>query len=248
MIEGFFDELRRANLAANEATESPETNENLRPQTEADDDSFLVVLPTIRQIVLRKLFRSKRDDAPDVVQKVILQLLTWRKHNPEKIEEMTAEEWQLFAFKATHHAVKKRLSNENSLTEQFDESNEIPGDDLIAGNTAVEVASLLSVFWQGICQLSLRQRRALLLGSDSLLVLLRFNGISNQELGAILELSESEVPEIINRLPLKDAQIALLIADRDDSDGKNQNIGSLTKSIKKARHEARARLQKLLSE
>ena len=247
MIERFFDEWRRANLAANEFTEPPETNENLRPQTEADDESFLAVLPTIRQIVLRKLFWSKKDDAPDVVQKVILQLLTWRKHNPEKIEEMTAEEWQLFAFKATHHAVKKRLSNGDNLTEQLDESNEIPGDNLIAGNTATEVASLLSVFWQGICQLSLRQCRALLLGSDSLLVLLRFNGISNQEFGAILELSESEIPEIINRLPLSDASIAHLITAAGDA--KSQKFGSsLTKSIKKARHEARARLQKLLSE
>ena len=248
MIERFFDELRRTDLAANEATEPPETNKKLRPQTEANDESFLAVLPTIRQIVLRKLFRSKRDDAPDVVQKVILQLLTWRKHNPEKIEEMTAEEWQLFAFKAAHHAVKKRLSNGENLTEQLDGTIEIPGDDSIAGNTKAEVSSLLSVFWQGICQLSLRQRRALLLSSDSLLVLLKFSGISNQELGESLELSESEMPEIINRLPLKDASIALLIAESDDGDGKNQNIGSLTKSIKKARHEARARLQKLLSE
>lgn len=248
MIERFFDEWRRADLAANEATEPPDTNENLRPQTDADDESFLAVLPTIRQIVFRKLFRSKRNDAPDVVQKVILQLLTWRRQNPEKIEEMTAEEWQLFAFKATHHAVKKRLLSGENLTEQFDETIEIPGDDSIAGNTAAEVSSLLSVFWQRICLLSLRQRRALLLGSDSLLVLLRFSGISNQELGESLELSESEMPEIINRLPLKDAQIALLIADRDDSDGKNRNVGSLTKSIKKARHEARTRLQKLLSE
>ena len=248
MIERFFDEWRRADLAANEATEPSDANENQHPQTEADDESFLAVLPTIRQIVLRKLFRSKKDDAPDVVQKVIVQLLTWRKHNPEKIEEMTAEEWQLFAFKATHHAVKKRLPTGENLTEQLDETIEIPGDDSIAGNTAAEVSSLLSVFWQGICQLSLRQRRALLLGSDSLLVLLRFSGISNQELAESLELSESEMPEIINRLPLKDASIALLIADGDDSNGKNQNIGSLTRSIKKARHEARARLQKFISE
>ncbi len=247
MIEGFFDELRRANLAANEATEPPETNENLRPQTEADDESFLAVLPTIRQIVLRKLFWSKKDDAPDVVQKVILQLLTWRKHNPEKIEEMTAEEWQLFAFKTTHHAVKKRLSNRENLTKQLDESFEVADENKIIGNTAAEVASLAFEFWQGICGLSLRQRRALLLGSESLIVILRFNGISNREVSDILELDEGELPELINRLPLKDVQIARLIA-ACNADAKNRSIESLTKSIKKARHEARARLQKLLSE
>lgn len=247
MIERFFDELRRASLATNEATEPPETNENLRPQTEANNESFLAALPTIRKIVWRRLFRSKRDDAPDVVQKVILQLLTWRKHNPEKIEEMTAEEWQLFAFKATHHAVKKRLSNRENLTAQLDESNEIADENKIVGTTAAEVASLAFKFWQRICQLSLRQRRALLLGSESLIVILRFNGISNREVSDILELDEGELPELINRLPLKDVQIARLIA-ACNAGAKNRNIDSLTKSIKKARHEARARLQKLLSE
>lgn len=247
MIERFFDEWRRAHLATNEATEPSDANENLRPQTEADDESFLAVLPTIRQIVWRKLFRSKRDDTPDVVQKVILQLLTWRKHNPEKIEEMTAEEWQLFAFKAAHHAVKKRPSNGESLTVPLDESFEVADENKIIGNTAAEAASLACKFWQGICGLSLRQRRALLLGSESLIVILRLNGISNREVSDILELKEDELPELINRLPLKDVQIAGLLAACSPN-AENRNIDSLTKSIKKARHEARARLQKLLSE
>lgn len=252
MIERFFDELRRSIMAADKATDPPESNGKLNTQTERSssggDESFLAVVPTIRKIVWRKLFSARPDDAPDVVQRVVLQLLTWRENNPTKIEEMTADEWQSFASMATHHAVNRRLSSREQITKQLDETIEIAGEDSIAGNTAAEVSSLLFVFWQGICRLSLRQRRALLLGSDSLLVLLRFSGISNQELGESLELSESEMPEILDRLPLKDASIALLIAESDDDDGKNQNIGFLTKSIKKARHEARARLQKLLSE
>lgn len=247
MIERFFDEWRRTNLATKEATEPSDANENLRPRTGADDESFLAVLPTIRQIVWRKLFRSKRNDAPDVVQKVILQLLTWRQYNPEKIEEMTPEEWQLFAFKAAHHAVKKRLSNGENLTEPLDESFEVADKNKIIGNTAAEAASLALKFWQGICGLSLRQRRALLLGSEALIVILRLPGISNREVSDILELEVDEMPELINRLPLKDVQIARLIA-ACNLDAKDRNIDSLTKSIKKARHEARARLQKLLSE
>lgn len=247
MIERFLEELRRNLTAADKATEPPGPAEKSHSQTKRDDESFLAAVPTIRKIVWGKLFFSKADDAPDVVQKVVLQLLTWRENNPKKIEEMTAQEWQSFASKAAHRAVNRRLSSDDQLTEHLDELIEIPGGDLIVGNTATELASLLSAFWQGICQLSLRQRRALLLGNDSLLVLSRFNGISNRELGEILGLNESEIPEIINRLPLKDAQIALLIADRDGDD-KNRSVGSLTKSIKKARHKARARLQKLLSE
>jgi DNA-directed RNA polymerase specialized sigma24 family protein len=206
-------------------------------------------VPTVRQIVWRKLFARKPDDAPDLIQKVILQLLTWRKNNPNTIEEMTAEEWQSFASKAAHNAVNNSLSNgSDHLNVPLDKASEIATDDQVAGNTKAELASLLSRFWQGICQLSLRQRRALLLGSDSLLVLLRFYGISNQNLSEILEISERELLEIIPRLPLKDAQIAHLIAALDGKDAKNRNTSSLAKSVKKARHEARASLQKLLSE
>lgn len=245
MIERFFDELQRSGLAADKAAEPPEQNEKLHSDPKGGE-SFLAVLPTIRKIVWRKLFSAKQSDAPDLVQKVILQLLTWRENNPNKIKEMTAEEWQSFASKAAHHAVNRRLSSNEQLTAALEDVGEIPCDNLIVGNTASEVASLLRVFWQGICQLSLRQRRALLLNSEMLLVILRLNGIGNRELSEILELDVSELPGIIRRLPLSDAQIARLIVTRNNA--KDKNIDSLSKSIKKARHEARARLQKFISE
>jgi DNA-directed RNA polymerase specialized sigma24 family protein len=244
MIERFFDELRRGVLA-DKATEPPEPEEKLHPQPKADE-ALLAAVPTIRKIVWRKLFSAKQSDAPDLVQKVILQLLTWRENNPNKIKEMTADEWQAFASTAAHHAVNRRLSSNEQLTAPLDDADEIPGNNLIIGNTAIEVASLLRMFWQGICQLSLRQRRALLLNSETLLVILRLNGIGNSELSEILELDESELLEVIARLPLSDAQIVRLIVDRNNA--KNKNIGSLARSIKKARHEARARLQKFISE
>lgn len=247
MVEQYFDDLRRGLPDVDKTSEPPDRSENLQAEPKADE-SFLAAVPTIRQIVRRKLFSTRRGgDAPDVIQKIVLQLLTWRKNNPNKIEEMTAEEWRSFASTAAYHAVNRRSPGDHNLTEPLDEAFEISGGDLVAGNTQTEVASLLFAFWQGICGLSLRQRRALLFGSESLLVFLRFNGISNRYLSEILEVSESELPEITNRLPLPDFQIAHLIADRG-GDAKNRNINSLVKSIKKARHEARARLQKLLSE
>jgi hypothetical protein len=247
MVESFFDELRRSSppRAADKANEPPERNEKLRDEPKSDEP-FLAAVPTIRQIVWRKLFTTGRDDAPDLIQKIILQLLTWRKNNPNKIEEMTPDEWQSFASKAAHRAVNRRFSSKENLNVPLDEAGDISGDISVAGNTQAEVASLLSTLWQGICGLSLRQRRALIFGSDSLLVLLRLIGISNQTLSEILEVDESELSDIINRLPLKDAQIALLVAERGDA--KNRTSSSLIKSIKKARHEARARLQKFLSE
>ena len=249
MIERFFDEMRRGARARRELTEPPETADDGSQSNsgagDGSDENFLSALPTIRKIVWRRLFSSKWDGAPDAVQKIILQLLIWRKNNPDKIEGMSPDEWQSFASKTAYHAVNKPLPNNELFSAPLDEADEIPGETAVAGNTAAELASLLSVFWQEICGLSLRQRRSLLLGSESLLVLLKYNGVSNEKLSEILEFSDNELSEIIARLPLKDQQIAQLIVDREDE---NQNVHFLTRSIKKARHEARAKLKKLLSE
>ena len=244
MIERFLDELRRT-VTARGATEPPEPNEKLNLRSDSDE-SLLAVIPTVKNIVRRKLYSAQRADAPDLVQKVILQLLIRRENQPDKSERMTADEWQKYASKTAYHAVNRHLSDNKHLTEPLDSDLEIPNQNHIFGNTDAEVASLLWIFWQEICELSLRQRRALLLNSELLIVILKQNGVGNQKLSEVLELSECELSEIIVRLPMPDAQIALLTAIQDNN--KNQNIDSLIKSIKKARHEARVRLKKLISE
>ena len=193
------------------------------------------------------MYSAQRADAPDLVQKVILQLLVRRENQPDKSEQMTADEWQKYASKTAYHAVNRYLSGNKNTIQPLEAALEIPTQNYIIGNTDAEVASILQIFWQEICGLSLRQRRALLLNSELLIVILKQNGIGNQKLSEILELSDCDLSEIIFRLPLPDAQIALLTAI-EGSNHQNQNINSLTKSIKKARHEARARLKKLISE
>ncbi len=85
MVERFFDELRRGVLTGRTKRARPsERSEKSHNEPKAADESFLAPLPTIRQIVWRKLFRAKPDDAPDLIQKVVLQLLTWRENNPKK--------------------------------------------------------------------------------------------------------------------------------------------------------------------
>lgn len=244
MIEQFLDELRRA-VTANKATAPPEPDEKLNPRSDSDE-SLLAVIPTVKNIVRRKLYSARQTEALDIVQKVILQLLIWRDNQPNKSEKMTADEWQAYASKTTYHAVNRHLSGNNQLIEPLETAREIPVENHIIGNTETEVSSLLWIFWQEICELSLRQRRALLLNSEMLIVILKQNGISNQKLSGILEIKVWELSEIIVRLPLPDSQIALLTAVQGNN--KNQNIDSLTKSIKKARHEARARLKKLITE
>lgn len=154
MIERFFDEMRRGARARRELTEPPEPDDSSQSNSGTGrDDNFLSALPTIRKIVWRRLFSSVRDGAPDAVQKIILQLLIWRKNNPDKIQEMSSDEWQSFASKTAYHAVNKPLPNNERFSAPLEDADEIPSGTAVAGNTAAELASLLSVFWQGICQL-----------------------------------------------------------------------------------------------
>ena len=244
MIERFLEEWRRT-TALGKATEPSEAGEKLRSKS-GRNESILDVIPTIKKIVRRKLYFAEQREAPDIIQKVVLQLLIWRDNQSEKSEEMTADEWQSFASKTAYNAVKRHLSGNRIVTDPLDEAAEISGEKSVAGNTVAEVASLLRPFWQEICRLSLRQRCALLLGSEMLIVILKKNGIGNRELCNILDLDESALFEIYRRLPLSDAQIALLFLEGENNE--NRNIDSLTGSIKKARHEARAKLKKIISE
>ena len=99
----------------------------------------------------------------------------------------------------------------------------------------------MRLVWQEICNLSLRQRRSLLLHSQELIIYLLQSGVGDQEIAEILELTESEWAEIKMRLPLSDFQIA----DLSPKKNSGKSVESSVNSIKKARHEARSRLQKL---
>ena len=90
--------------------------------------------------------------------------------------------------------------------------------------------------------MSLRQRRALLFHSQELIIHLLESGVSDAELARVLELTEDEWSDIKDRLPFTDQEIADITHGESNS---NENNAPSTKSIKKARFEARGKLQKL---
>jgi hypothetical protein len=87
--------------------------------------------------------------------------------------------------------------------------------------------------------MSLRQRRALLLHSQELIIYLLQSGISETDLAEALQFNENRWYEIREQLPLTDAQIA--------SETEGRSIRPATAgSVKKARYEARGKLEGLI--
>lgn len=240
MIESFLDVWRRFSSDENGP---PELHEPSIQKT--SEESFLAALPVVRKIVRRRCsapFQSAMD-AADLEQGIVLRLLNWRKKHDEKSGKMTADEWKSFAARAAYNEIN-RLFTEGSEVETvpLEDIHEAAAQNLVEGSAGVEVYTLVQRFWQEICSLSLRQRRALLFHSQELIIHLLEVGITSKELARILEMTEDEWSSILDRLPLSDLQIAEIMRGKSNGD---KNIESLTKSIKKARYEARGWLQKL---
>jgi hypothetical protein len=245
MTDSFLEALRR--LSKETSNSSDDKEKESAPHEKNSEPSILAAIPVVRKIVRRKM-SSRKDYAPDLEQGIVLRLLGWSKKYREKSSEMSSEEWNAFAARAAYNEVNRHFSSEDArelvtleaagaaAAEALESSKKIEGE------TFPEVSSLARLIWQGICQMTLRQRRALLFHSDEIINHLQlFAGISDDELGQALEVRTSEWTRIKNTLPWSDAQIAELFEPHQ-----NKNSAQvLSKSIKKARFEARARLQKL---
>lgn len=210
---------------------------------DADSDDYLLAsLPVVQKIVRRKtVFSLWQSEASDLVQAVALRLLNWRNRNQEKSEEMSKDEWQSFAAKTAYNEINRQFAD-NSLNDvSLDSVQEAAAAEYLAGQSETEVFSLTLEVWQKICSLSFRQRQALLLGSQELVVYLLKIGITDEELAEKLNLTTGVWAEVKNRLPLKNVQIAELLKEI----GNENSIEAIVKSMKKARHEARAKVRRV---
>lgn len=242
MIESFLDVWRRFS-----SSENPEPDFHESSFQKTSEKSFLAALPVVRKIVRRRCpapFQSAMD-AADLEQGIVLRLLDWRKKHAEKSEQMTEDEWKSFAARAAYNEIN-RLFTEGTEVETIplEEIHEAADQTPVEGSASVEIYSLVQRFWQEICSLSLRQRRALLLHSQELIIHFLESGIGDGELSRALEITEDEWSDILDRLPFSDVQIAGLMLAESNNDG-IKTIESIAKSIKKARYEARGRLEKL---
>jgi DNA-directed RNA polymerase specialized sigma24 family protein len=237
MIGSLFENLQP--IPNNEGKDSPNA-EDLSYDTDSDD-YLLASLPVVQKIVRRKTVFSWHSEASDLVQAVALRLLNWRNRNLEKSEEMSKDEWQSFAAKTAYNEINRQFADNSLKDVSLDSVQEAAAEESIEGQSEVEVFSLALEVWQKICNMSLRQRQALLFGSQELVIYLLKIGITDEELAEKLNLTMGVWAEVKNRLPLKNLQIAELLKEI----GNENSIEAIAKSMKKARHEARLKVRRV---
>lgn len=240
MIEPFWDVLRRW---SNFETDAPDSVEQQPSHEKNSEDSFLAALPVVRKIVRRRFVALRQAEASDLEQGIVLRLLKWREKYPDISQEMSPGDWKAFAARTAYNETNRHLSkNENGKAHlPLEAASDIESPERVIGESNAELKSLALFVWQGICQMTLRQRRALLLQNRKLVLNLLKGGIGDEELARSLEISENEWLEVKIKIPLPDAGIARF----GGAGGEQTNLASAINSIKKARHEARGKLRKL---
>ena len=241
MIEPFWDVLRRW---SNFEKDAPDAVEQQPSHEKNSEDSFLAALPVVRKIVRRRFVSLRQAEASDLEPGLVLRLLKWREKYPDISAEMSPGDWESFAARTAYNETKRHLSkNGNGKAHlPLDAASDVESPEQLVGESDVELESLASFVWQGICRMTLRQRRALLLQNRKLVLNLLRGEIRDEELARSLEISENEWLEVKIKIPLPDATIARLSGAVNSE---QTNLGSAINSIKKARHEARVRLRKL---
>jgi len=191
---------------------------------------ILAALPIVHRIVARRRSRLDGDNGSDLVQEVALRIWRWHSKYQDKSEQMSGEDWNSFAARTAYNEVNRQLSRGgNSANLPLEEVPEIEQPS-VEGQTEVEVFSLIQQVWQATCKLSLRQRRSLLLHSQELIIYFLQIGITENDLAEVLDFSETIWETVRDRLPMTDLEIAEIIEGKAGS-------------IKKARYEARAKLE-----
>lgn len=238
MIGSLFENLQPI---PNNEDKNSELTEDLSYDADSED-YLLTALPVVQKIVRRKtVFSLWQSEASDLVQGIALRLLNWHNKHQEKSEVMSPDEWKSFAAKTAYNEINRHYSN-NSLKKVVPlDSVQETAEELIEGQSEAEVCSLAFEVWQETCNLSVRQRRALLFGSQELVIYFLKIGITDEEMAENLSLTMDEWARVKDTLPLLDIQIAKILKEK----GNQKSVEAIAKSIKKARHEARAKMRRV---
>lgn len=236
MTESFFEELPNLTDDERKGSSSPG---NLPSAADADKP-LLDSLSVAEKIIGRKF--SSSWFAADLLQGIALRLLNWRSKNKVKSEDMSPQEWKSFAARTAFNEINRHHKKQKSLAEvPLEESSNYARIESPEGRSKAEESSLTLAGWQEICSMTLRQRRSLLFHSQKLVVYLIRNEISQEDIAASLEISLGCWMEVQKRITLSDANIAELIQIEDRRNG----IEVSSRSIKKARVEARRKLRRV---
>lgn len=180
------------------------------------------------------------ENIADLTQNVALRLWKWLGKHREKSDRMSEKDWDSFTARSAHNEINRHFRSRSKSQEvPLEEATSVTKVE--AGHDAgIEVVSLIRKVWQEICMFSVKQRRALILHSPELVIYFMQAGITAEELAAVLEISRIEWNRVCDRLPLTDLEIAELMPGYD-----SRGTRSAAKAVKKARFDARKKLDKL---
>ncbi|MBX3295472.1 MAG: hypothetical protein KF762_07155 [Acidobacteria bacterium] len=195
----------------------------------------------IKRVAFGRRAVVHKDDIPDIAQEAALRLWKWREKFGDKSEEMTREDWDSFTARTAHNEINRYSSKRIKKNEVALDTAQTVLTRSTEGDADIEVVSLVRDVWQGICSLSLHQRRALLLHSIDLLVYFMQCGIKEHAIRESIDITKEEWERIVLRLPLSDREIAQMA----NSNGKASDSKLAAQAVKKARFDARKKLKRL---
>ena len=240
MIGSLFNDLQPNKR---DEPEDSDLTENLSNDVADGDGSLLASLGVAQKIGRRKGLSFRQTEPGDIVQSIALRLIKWRDKYREKSAEMSPDDWQSFAARTAYNEINRQYKNNSAIADvPLDSVPETAADLSLEGQSEAEVCSLAMEVWQKICSLSLRQRQALLLGSQELVIYFLQCGITDEQLAENLNLTIEDWALVKERIPLKNVQIGEIIKQIG---GSEKSIESVAKSIKKARHEARVKIRRV---
>ncbi len=238
MIESLLNDLPRRAIESEKNAPMADVS-----AVRVSENSFLAALQIVQRIVGRRRSGLDTANVPDLVQEIALRLWRWSANHQERSNEMSRSEWGAFAARTAYNEIRRYFSVQripiSALT--VDSLPEIEGSH--AQNfIEIEVSSLIDQAWQGICNLTVRQRRALLLHSQELVIYLLQSGVSEKAIAEMLEIKETDWYRIRGFLPMTDTEIAREIT----ASGRLMRRSATAGSVKKARYEARVKLEGLI--
>lgn len=248
MIDPLFEELTQIPSNGVKAGLLPDA----LAQRSKSDDSLIAAIPIVQKIAQRKLINSWQTEIADLVQTVALRLTSWKNRYAVKSSLMSTADWDSFSARTAYNEVNRHFSRNSNTMLPIDAIYEIPSNEKVEGDSAAEVSSLVQRVWQEICCMSLRQRQALILCSQELVVYLLADSVTDSELAESLNLTIDEWYVIKAKLPLTDLEIAPISIEKakrkmiENETKRLRDLSIVAKSVKKARFEARTRLRRLI--
>jgi DNA-directed RNA polymerase specialized sigma24 family protein len=202
---------------------------------------LLKTIPSIKKIAARKLSTFYPAATDDIVQKVFLKLWNWVSKSNR--QPLTEEAWQKLANRATQNEIKTFYSHKsNKEITLFEDGESIEANRVnsIEGNSEREINSVAMIAWNEISRLSLRQKYALLLQKQELILYLVGSKCCQiEEIARELQLSRNKFLEIFQFIPLTDEKISVIFFEIT-----NEKL--TVKQVWEARSKARTKLGKVL--